>query len=128
MRRIGTLAVVTLALVAILGATAFAARPAATFVARANHAAQGGQLQVMARVRHAVRPNAFSATATVHFAAGDVTVDLKRHGRSFVAGAKVPVAADEAVGPVGVDVTITYGATVTLVTTTGVIQPPDPDV
>lgn len=127
MRRFGTLAVVTLALVAMFGTTATAARPAASLVARANHAAQGGHLHVMARVRHAVRPNAFSASATVHFASGDATVDLKRHGRSFVAGGKVAVPADQPVGPVSVDVSITYGAATTVVTATGVIQPPDPD-
>ena len=45
----------------------------------------------------------------MHFASGDVSVDLNRHGKSFVAGGKVAVPADQPLGPVAVDVTITYG-------------------
>ena len=125
MKRLGILAVVTLALVAVLGSTALAAKPAASFWARAGHAAQGGSLHVLARVKHADRSQAFSASATVHFASGDVVMDLNRHGKSFTAGGRVPVADDEAVGPVAVDVTITYGVSVQTVPAQGVIQPPD---
>jgi hypothetical protein len=125
MKRLGVLAVITLACVATFGSTAVAARPAAKFVAHANHAAQGGSLLVTAKVLHPVRATAFSASAVVHFTSGDVTTTLKRHGRAFVAGARVPVAADATLGPVMVDVTIVYGATTQVVTVKGVIQPPD---
>ena len=125
MKRIGIFAVVILALVATFGTTALAAQPASSFLARANHAAQGGQLHVMAKVKHAVRPNTFDASATVHFATGDVTVALKRHGKSFTAGVGVPVPAAQPVGPVVVDVTIDYGLTTAVITVQGVIQPPD---
>jgi hypothetical protein len=46
----------------------------------------------------------------VHFATGDVTVDLTRRGHSFVAIGKVAVPADQPAGPVAVDVTIIYNA------------------
>lgn len=129
MKRLGILAVVTLAFVAIFGSTALAAKPATTFVARANHAQQGGSLHVTARAKHGDRHSVFSASAVVHFggATGDVTVALTRHGRSLTAGARVAVAADAALGPVGVDVTITYGLTTQVLSVTGVIQPPDVD-
>jgi len=124
MKRLGVLAAITFACVAMFGSTAVAARPAVKFVAHANHAAQSGSLLVTAKVLHPVRVTTFSATAVVHFASGDVTVTLKRHGRSFVAGTRVPVAADATLGPVMVDVTIVYGATTQVVTVKGVIQPP----
>jgi hypothetical protein len=126
MKRIGIFAVVILALVATLSTTALAAKPATGFVARANHAEQGGTLHVMASVRHADRAASFSASATVAFSTGPVTVDLKRHGKSFTAGAGVPVPADAAIGPVAVVVTITYGGTPTAIPAQGVIQPLDP--
>ena len=125
MKRLGALAVVTLACVALFGSTALAAQPAATFAAHANHAAQGGSLLVTARVNHAVRASTFSATAVVHFASGDVSVTLKRHGHSFNAGARVAVGATEAIGPVAVDVTINYGITTQVLTVQGTIVPPD---
>ena len=76
-------------------------------------------------VKHPLKRTSFSATAVVHFASGDVSVDLRRAGRSFVARVRVPVAADEALGPVSVDVTITYGETVQMLTIEGVIVAPD---
>ena len=126
MKRLGILAVLVLTLVASLGATTLAAKPATTFGAHAGHAAQGGSLHITARVAHPVRGTTFTATAVVHFTSGDVTVTLKRSGRSFHAGTRVPVAADATVGPVAVDVTITYGATIVPITVEGKIQPPDP--
>lgn len=45
--------------------------------------------------------------------------------RSQTAHGKVPVAADAAVGPMTVDVTINYGLTTQVVSVMGVIQPPD---
>jgi hypothetical protein len=125
MKRIGILAVVVLSLVAIFGSTALAARPAASFVARAGTAEQGGSLHVRAKVKHAVRTNTFSASAVVHFASGDVSVTLKRHGRSYTANGRVPVAADETLGPVSVDVTIEYGGTTQTLTVEGTIVPPE---
>ena len=125
MRRLGFLAITVLAFVGLFGATALAARPDASFAARANHAEQGGSLHVGASVRHGDHHSAFSASAVVHFASGDVTIDLTRNGRSLTARGRVPVAADEALGPVSVDVTITYGLTSQLVTATGMIVLPD---
>lgn len=126
MKRLGILAVLTLAFVAAFGATAFAAKPA-SFAARANHAEQGGSLHVTAKVKHADRTSTFSASAIVHFASGDVSVTLKRHGHSYTAAGRAPVAADETVGPVSVDVTINYGATTQVLTVQGTIEPPDND-
>jgi hypothetical protein len=125
MKRLGIFAVTALAFVAIFGSTALAARPAASFTAHANHAEQGGSLRVAAAVRHGDHKTAFSASAVVHFASGDVSVDLTRNGRSLTAHGKVPVAANAAVGPVAVDVTINYGLTTQVVSVMGVIQPPD---
>lgn len=45
----------------------------------------------------------------MHFAGGDVAVELNRRGKSYVCGGKVAVPADQPLGPVAVDVTITYG-------------------
>ena len=64
---------------------------------------------IKAKVKHRVKGNDFSASAQVGFASGPVMVDLKRVGRSFVARVRVPVAEDEALGEVPVEVTITYG-------------------
>lgn len=127
MRRRSILAVATLAFVAMFGSTALAAKPAASFAARASNAAQGGTLHILARVRHADRTSAFSASAVVHFASGPVTVDLTRSGRSFTARGEVPVASDAALGPVAVEVTIRYGMTSQVLTVQGAVQPPDPD-
>jgi hypothetical protein len=95
-------------LVALVAPVVSAARPAPSFVGKASAAAPGGALHIMAKVKHAVRGTDFSATATVHFASGDVTVELTRRGKSFVAGGKVAVPADQPIGEVAVDVTITY--------------------
>lgn len=125
MKRLAALAIVTLACLAIFGSTVLAARPATSFAARANHAAQGGSLHVTAKVKHPVRGTSFSASAVVHFASGDVNVTLKNHGHSFNAGGRAAVAADETVGPVAVDITIVYGATTQTLTVQGTVQPPD---
>ena len=110
MRRVAFAAVVGLMLVALIAPVASAARPAPSFVAKASAAQQGGQLHLLAKVKHAVRGSTFSASAVVHFASGDVTVALTQRGKSFVAGGKVAVPADQPAGPVAVDVTITYNA------------------
>lgn len=109
MRRVALAIVSGLMVVALMAPTVLAARPATSFVAKASAAEPGGALHIVAKAKHATRGTDFSATATVHFADGDVTIDLNRHGKSFVAGGKVAVPADQPLGPVGVDVTITYG-------------------
>lgn len=111
MRRALFAVVAGLMIVALVAPIA-AAKPAISFVAKASAGAPGGQLHVMAKVKHPVRGSTFSATATVHFGGitGDVTVDLNRHGGSFVAGAKVAIPADQPLGMVVVDVTITYNS------------------
>jgi hypothetical protein len=126
MRRIGMIATAALVLLT-LSVGSVAAKPATSFTARANHGEQGGQMQVQAKVKHAARGATFTATAVVHFASGDVAVELTRHGRSFVAAAKVPVAADEALGPVAVDVTITYNGAPMPATATGTVVTADED-
>ena len=72
MRRAAFAVVTGLMLVALVAPVVSAARPAASFVGKASAAAPGGTLQIVAKVKHAVRGSDFSATATVHFASGDV--------------------------------------------------------
>ncbi len=117
MRRIALAIVSGLMIVALMAPAVLAARPATSFVAKASAAQPGGALHLIAKAKHATRGTDFSATATVHFASGDVTVDLTRRGKSFVAGGKVPVPADQPVGSVPVDVTITYGGVPNAVST-----------
>jgi hypothetical protein len=133
MRRLGFVAVASLALVA-LGAPVVDARQGhgqqpktATFVAKTNTATQGGNLRIIAKVKHPARGASFSASATVHFASGDVTVTLNRRGKSFVAGGKAPVAADETPGAVPVDVTITYDDSDQEVETEGTVEADEDD-
>lgn len=64
---------------------------------------------VQAKVLHPVKGKAFSAKATAHFTTGDVTVQLRRAGKSFVAIGKIRVPGGQPAGSVNVDVTITYG-------------------
>lgn len=130
MHRVGIVAVLSLALVAIVAPGVSASQnQTASFQAKANHATQGGSMLVLAKVKHATRGSTFSASAVVHFASGHVVVvDLNQRGRSFVARVRVPVAADEALGPVSIDVTITYNGVPEEVATTGVVEPPDTDV
>jgi hypothetical protein len=109
MRRVALAIMSGLMIVALMAPTVLAARPATSFVAKASAAQPGGALHIVAKAKHATRGTDFSATAVVHFASGDVSVDLNRHGKSFVAGGKVAVPADQPLGPVAVDVTITYG-------------------
>ena len=111
MRRVALAILSGLMIVALMAPTVLAARPATSFVAKSSAAQQGGALHLLAKAKHGVRGDTFSASAVVHFASGDVTVDLNRRGKSFVAGAKVAVPADQPVGPVAVDVTITYDGT-----------------
>jgi hypothetical protein len=82
-----------------------------------------GTIQVQAKVLHAVRATSFSAKATAHFASGDLTVTLRRAGKSFVAFGKIPVPGSQPTGSVNVDVTITYGGRSTTLHTPAPIQP-----
>ena len=131
MRRLGLIAVVSLALVAIAAPVVNAGQGSThtpkvpTFVAKTNTAVQGGNLRIVAKVKHPDRAATYTATATVHFASGDVTVELTRRGKSFVAGGKAPVSETEATGTVLVDVTITYNGTPQPVQTEGTINPAD---
>jgi hypothetical protein len=109
MRRVALAIVSGLMIVALMAPSVLAARPATSFVAKSSAGNPGGAIHLVAKAKHATRGTDFSATATVHFASGDVTVDLSRRGKSFVAGGKVAVPADQPLGPVAVDVTITYG-------------------
>lgn len=152
MRRATIVAVLSLAIVALGGATVSAhgrvgPRAEPTFSARAGTAEQGGWLLVAARVQHAKRCTPFAATAVVHFASGDQTVELKqprgqrcdrrghhdafrhghRRGATLVARAWVRVAADETPGEVPVDVTIVYGGQVVPLQATGLILGTVPD-
>jgi len=137
MRKLGVIVLLSLSLIALMapavqakhsghGSSTKSAKTA-TFVARSNSGEQGGNLQVRAKAKHAAKGATFTATAVVHFASGDVTVTLAQHGKSFNASTKVPVAADEALGPVTVDVAVTYNGTDTTVTATGTVVAPDED-
>lgn len=110
MRRVALAIVSGLMIVALMAPTVLAARPATSFVAKSSAAEPGGAIHLIAKAKHATRGTDFSATATVHFASGDVIVELTRRGKSFVAGGKVAVPADQPLGPVAVDVVITYDA------------------
>lgn len=119
MRRFAFAAVSGLMIVALMAPTVLAARPATSFVAKASAAEPGGAIHLIAKAKHATRGADFSATATVYFESGPVIVELTRRGKSFVAGGKVAVPADQPLGAVAVDVTITYGG----VTYDGVTNP-----
>jgi hypothetical protein len=99
----------------------------ATLQVKAGSAEQGGTLKLRARAKHGDRTQAFGATAVVHFVSGDVTVTLERHGKSFNARVKVPVAQDEALGDVPVDFSVTYGAAVQAMGATATIRAADED-
>jgi hypothetical protein len=99
----------------------------ATFQVKAGNAEQGGNLKLRARAKHGDRKEAFSASAVVHFASGDVTVTLSRKGKNLDARARVPVAQDEALGSVLVDFSVTYGTAVQSLSDTGRIHADDDD-
>ena len=130
MRRAAFAVVAGLIVVALVAPVAAAVQPAPSFVAKSSAAAPSGALHLLAKVNHAVRGKTFTASAVVHFGGitGDVTVTLNQRGKSFVAGGKVAVPADQPLGPVVVDVTITYDGTPTLVTFNAKIQPDDSSV
>lgn len=108
MRRAGLAVVIGLSLVALLVPVVSAHSKSTAYVAKASSAAPGEMLNVLAKVSHSTRGSTFSASAVVHFADGDATLNLANRGRSFVAGGRALVPADQPLGTVGVDVTITY--------------------
>jgi hypothetical protein len=123
-RRFALAPIIALLLIALVSGGSLAARPAPTIVARAAAGVAGGSIHVMAKVKHPVRPNTFSATAVAHFASGDVDVTLRRAGKSFTAVGRVPVPDDASPGPVTIDVTVSYAGADTTLTVNGKVQPP----
>jgi hypothetical protein len=108
------------------GPAAPAAQHTVGYSARCSAAAQGGAIHVLAKVRHGARGKSFSATATAAFTSS-TPVDLRRAGRSFTAVGRIPVPADQAVGPVSVSVTITYDGVATTVTCTSRVHAAHPE-
>jgi hypothetical protein len=115
MKRLGIVAVVSLALMTVLSSTSFAARPSASLVGHASAAVPGGTLHVSATVKHAGKATLGAATAVIHFGgtdpSGDVTVTLRRVGRSYVVKGRVPVPETQPIGRVLVDFSVMLGAT-----------------
>jgi hypothetical protein len=89
-----------------------------TLVASVTPGHDCGAIIVVARVLHGAQGAAFSATATAHFASGDVTVTLRRSGAAFVAVGKIRVPATQPAGSLHVHVLITYAGTATLLAAT----------
>lgn len=126
MRRLGLIAIVSLCFVALVGTTVLA-RPASPFSVKASRAQVGGHLDLSVKAGKSVKNPKFTATAVVHFASGDVKVELTRKGKSYEARARVRVGAKEAPGEVAVDFTITYGGLSLVLSTKGVIEAPERD-
>ena len=81
----------------------------ASFGAKVTPGHPCGKIHVQAKVLHPVRGTTFSASAVAHFSTGDVTIQLSRHGKSYVAGGKIKVPAGQTAGDVKVDIKIVYG-------------------
>jgi hypothetical protein len=96
----------------------------ASFFGKATPSHPCGTIQVQAKVLHPARGTSFSASATAHFVSGDVTVSLRRAGKSFVALGKIPVPSTQPAGSVGVDISIVSGGSTTTVETTSEIVAP----
>lgn len=69
---------------------------------------QGDFLTVNATIR-APKGTGVSGTAVVHFASGDVSFDLAQVRKSLTLRARTAVGAEEATGPVMIDVTLYAG-------------------
>jgi hypothetical protein len=73
----------------------------------------------------ASRSKTFTASAVAQLLGGDVTIQLRRSGKSFVAGGKIPVPAGQPAGTVVVKITIVYGGVAQpLITKTSLITAP----
>ena len=97
----------------------------ATFGAKVTPGHRCGTIKVQAKVHHPVRGTSFSASAVAHFASGDVTVALRRAGKSYVALGKIPVPAGQLAGVVSVDIRIVYGGVAqTVITRSATIKVP----
>jgi hypothetical protein len=86
-----------------------------------------GTIHVQAKVNWASKSKTFTASAVAQFGGtvGDVTIQLKRSGKSFVAGGRIPVPAGQAAGPVTVKITIVYGGVAQpVITRTSIIKAP----
>ena len=141
MRRGVLVAALSLMLVTLVGGTVSAHVEAVTGPHRRSapcrHGQQGGSLRVDGVVVGRNGRTAFSASAVVHFASGDVSVPLQtkadrwrhghharvqfrhRRGQPLLARAWVPVSATET-GQVPVDVTIVYGRRIVAIRTFGI--------
>jgi hypothetical protein len=109
MRRGIGIGIASAALVATLGMTTLAASLNPFSVKVSRNAVPGGRLQVQVFENPVLgtRSVKYRASAVVHYATGDVTVELAPKGKSFVATVKVPVSVNEKPGAVAVDVTVT---------------------
>lgn len=134
MKRVFAISMAVL-MVLTLGAGAVAARghrPAEFVFRAAQHAHPHGWFRVEARVKRAQPDMPFSVTAVIHFASGDMTVDLTRRNDRYVAVGRVRVPDAEYGGAVPVDFTLGYGDTVNNATVNGNVDgppapPPDDD-
>jgi hypothetical protein len=108
--------------VALVG-TSVLARPTTTaFSVKAGKSKPGGNIELSVKGKSSVKNAKFTATATIHFASGDVTTELLRKGRSYEARARVRVGAGEVPGDVGVDITIVFNDQSQLLSTKAVIE------
>ena len=104
------------ALVVTLGMTAMAAplSPFSVKVSRNAHPGGTLQLQVIEAPRLGAKSVKYTASAVVHFATGDVTVNMLPKGKS--------VSATEKPGAVGVDVTVSTNGNALLLHGSGNIK------
>ena len=99
-----------------------------TFAAQAGQAEPGHRLFLRVRVRHGQAGVALTADATVHFASGDVTVQLvQRRGWVPAVRGWVMVLDDETPGDVLVDFNVTYGNTTQALQAWGTVLDPSED-
>jgi hypothetical protein len=117
-----TSATTTSSTTASVGSSASVRSGAQTLTGKVTPGHPCGSIQVQAKVLHPTRGTSFKATATAHFASGDVTITLRRSGRSFVALGKIAVPGGQPAGKVMVDISITYGGTTTVLKTASAIN------
>jgi hypothetical protein len=111
MRRGIGIGLTSAALVAVMAMTTLAAPLNPFSVKVSPNAIPGGRLQIQVIENPAVGAQSvkYRASAVVHYASGDVSVNLVPSGDSLVASVKVPVGANEKPQTVSVDVTVTAG-------------------